>query len=267
MNNAKVEQYFYLIDRFTPEEFDCALDGLVAATEKLEGVTNEEAFIFTAMKNRVRNQHVKEKSQTQRINNMNVSTEQEKEFVSSIPAGKVRKPSKRKGTFEQFYSAWLGENNLTDCMRNRREAEEAWDALKSNKAKPQEISLEDKIYDNSEMRVAHILPSSDPSPEDALLEREQIKQLASVAGIKSLALRSWIQQFLPLRPDVSKNELIAGYRLGILRLIRDWRNWRTKIGEDLPRLCALAEISQEKLLSIHPSEAKRNISKLEGVCV
>ena len=273
MNEPMVRQYTYLLNRFDKNndlEYDAALDGLLEACDSSTIPTNPEAFVFTIMRRRVKD--AKRNSKRKELTTM-PQNEAQKVFTYTKPTESGRIKKKFKGTFEQFYTKWLGDNQETDSIRVRARAEREWECLRTMKPKSDIISLDSLAYNNPDSydgdkntrTMEEIIPSNESNIENLMIENEDKKALATMDGIQD-KLRSVIQPYLSsLEEDATVEEYQLAYGKALL-LLASLGNWRqTYSNVSMRRACKLAGISYDRFADIVPSKAAATISKIEQI--
>lgn len=272
MNNQKIEDFMYLLERFTEEEYDAALDGLIKACNSNAPAINPEAYIFTAMKNQVKDKRKAEKAQKEPTKMQ--STETNKIFTTTHAPrkGGDRVPKRQKGTFEKFYSGWLFDNNLTDTIRNRSDAEAVWDSFGEAPRQPLEVSLDAPITPGSdwgeegtELTFANTLLDDAPSVEEHLLDVSR-DDLISLDGLKSDSLRKYLHKFIPRDADVGTREMQTAYKRALLTIIAKIPDWDTTfLICDIAIIAGLAGADLKMILKVSPSDARRQLARIEAL--
>jgi hypothetical protein len=245
MHKERIEKYFDMVKKF-PQNEQTVMDALIRACDspKFPIVEDEaRAFIYRSMQNAIKDQQRKE-------NKMKMTSEvTEKEFNTTKGQKKVKK------TFEQFYAAWLLDNNQTDSFRNRSAAEDEWDSIGVTfNRQPIEVSLSEPIYTNSDgdkLTLEGTLADPGMNPEELAIHNEEIEQMANLVGVKDQKLRSFLLRYVGRSDDMK-----TMYRRAMLHLVAEMPSWKSLPQSDLQWLCDRSNSRLENLMSLSPSAAK-----------
>jgi hypothetical protein len=265
MQNGLIEKWFHLMKDFSDPvdkvngRYDAALNGLIKGCDQLDETRSpdaQESYLLDAIYMAISN--------AERLAN---ERGEPTEF-DEVPLRRVKGAKEMLG-FDDFYNAWLAHTGEPDSIRVRAAAKEEWyGKLVEVFPRPVENSLDQPIFHDGGSDVptfGETVPAPDPS-KGYSEEQEDLDRLTSLRDVKSASLRAFFQRLLPDPNAVTLEGIRDLYREGLCAIVALIPRWQEKyLVCDIATICRLVGDDVQKVVSMHPSHARRKLDRLRRI--